>query len=81
MRIKVVQGQMTGQAAPVSARRAGKTMPAAKTAPRGPVKRGLTAAETDALHKGLADIDNDRLKQTLETLGRGVYSRQPRAKP
>ena len=77
MRIKVVQGQMTGQAAPTSARRAVKHKPAAKTAPRGAAKRGLTAAETDALQKGLADVDNDGLKQALESLGRGVYGRQP----
>lgn len=75
MRLKVVQGQISAPADPVSVqapRKSGAALSAPKTS-----RRGLTATETDALQKGLADVDNDRLKQALENLGRGVYGRQP----
>ena len=76
VRLKVVQGQMGTPNAPMAAQSAKPqgARQAALPAPK-PVKRGLTAAETQKLQKGLADVPNDALRKALEDLGRGVVGR------
>lgn len=75
VRLKCVQGQIS---APVKsagvqrAKRAGLPPVTRSAQPR----RDLTSSETDKLQKGLADVSNDALRQALEDLGRGVFSRQ-----
>ena len=77
VRLKVVQGQMTGAATPTSAQSARKPSPLKKTTASKTPRRGLTATETDALQNGLAQVKSDALRQALEDLGRGMYGRQP----
>ena len=50
---------------------------AAKRAPAEPPVRGLSPAEESGLRKGLSGVDNARLREALERLGREVIRRQP----
>lgn len=78
VRMKVVQGQISAPVKPTTVNNAGLKSAGKNNRVAPPVpKRGLTPSESDKLQKGLADIGDDALRQALEKLGRGVYSRQP----
>ena len=68
-RLKIIQGEMGAARAPNPSRSAAPAR--AKTKAR----RGLTPSEQDGLRKGLEKVDNDALREALNTLGRGVLSR------
>jgi len=53
-----------------------KVVQSRMTAPAGiQPKRGLTPRQETALHEGLSQVKNERLKQALEAMGRNVISK------